>query len=119
MAKAAVVSKPMIKVLVKEPGKNPMLKEIGTSLEDYQKEVRGYIESIPFPGMDDVDIIINDMGKLNGMEMNIAVPEYGDIIMGPMVIIGVDEKECTWTSIPEDRIDEVCNYLLKNMIQNK
>lgn len=116
MAKEAVVSKPMIKVLVKEPSKEPVIKEIGTSLEDYQNEVHGYIESIPFPQMDDVDIVINEMGKLNGMKENIVIPEYSDILMGPVVILGVDEKECTWTSLPDERIQEILQYIAKYSI---
>ena len=110
------LQKEKVKVLYKEPGKKMIQKEIGTNLEDYQHEVHGYIESIPFPGMDDVDIIINEMGKLNGMERNVVIPEYGDVLMGPMVIIGVNEKECIWKSIPDERIGEIENYIEEHQI---
>ena len=111
------ITKPKINVIVKEPSKAAELREIGTSLEDYQEIVCGSIESIPFPDMDDVDIILNDMGKLNGMKGNIIVPEYGDILMGPIIIIGVDEKECTWKSLPEKKIPEILKYINSNDIK--
>lgn len=102
-----------VKVIVKEVGKPAVIKEIGTTLPEYRKEVLGNIESIPFPGRDDIDIIVNDMGKLNGMEPNLLIPEYGDIIMGRFFVIGVDEKKCVWTSITEEQAEEVLKYIEK------
>lgn len=110
---AVVLEREMVKVIVKEVGKPAVIKEIGTTLKDYQNEVLGDIESIPFPGRDDIDIVINDMGKLNGMQPNLLIPEYGDIIMGRFFVIGVDEKECTWKSLTEEQAEEVLNYIEK------
>ena len=107
----ALVIDEKIKVIYKEPGKKCEIKEIGTSLKDYQNEVKGNIESIPFPGKDDVDIVLNDMGKLNGMKPNIVIPEYGDILMGPIFVVGVDERNCMWKSIPDEKIEELVNYM--------
>lgn len=103
-----------VKVIVKEVGKPAVIKEIGTTLQDYKNEVLGNIESIPFPGRDDIDIIVNDMGKLNGMEPNLLIPEYGDIIMGRFFVIGVDEKDLCWKSITEEQAEEVLNYIEKH-----
>lgn len=110
------IEKPKIKVIVKAPGKEPELKEIGTSLEDYQAEVSGYIESIPFPGEETIDIILNEMGKLNGMDENIIVPEYGDILMGPLVFIGVNADAYQWCSLTDKEINIVLNYIKHNKI---
>ncbi len=100
-----------IRVIYKKPGERCEIREIGTSLKDYQECVHGDIESIPFPGRSDVDIILNDIGKLIGMEKNVVVPEYGDILVGPIVVIGVDEKNCMWKSIPDEQINELESYL--------
>lgn len=111
MATTTIPEKEMIKVIVKEPGKKAYTKYIGTGLRDYQMEVRGNIESIPFPGKDEIDIVINDMGKLNGMLPNFVIPEYGDIIMGPAFVTGVDPHNCLWCSVPNDKIEELCEYV--------
>ena len=108
-----VLEKEKVKVIVKEVGKQAVIREIGTTLKDYQNEVLGDIESIPFPGRDDVDIVINDMGKLNGMQPNLLIPEYSDIIMGRFFVIGVDEKKCVWESITEEQAEEVLKYIEK------
>lgn len=106
----------LVKVIVKQPGQEPELKEIGSSLADYQAEVKGYIESIPLPGKDSIDIIINDLGKLNGMKKNIVLPEYGDILMGPVVFIGVNEKDGMWRSLTDNESNIVLNYIKNNQI---
>lgn len=105
-----------LRVIYKEPGKRCEIREIGTSLKDYQECVHGDIESIPFPGKENVDIILNDIGKLIGMERNVIVPEYEDILVGPIVVIGVDERNCMWKSLPEEEIKDVENYLNHHMI---
>ena len=66
--------------------------------------------------MDDVDIIINEEGKLRDMKTNVYVPEYGDVLVGPVIVVGVDEKNCVWTSVPEDKIKEIENYIESNQI---
>lgn len=108
-----VLEREMVKVIVKEVGKPAVIKEIGTKLQDYKNEVLGDIESIPFPGRDDIDIVVNDMGKLNGMKPNLLIPEYGDIIMGRFFVIGVDERNCSWKSITEEQAEEVLEYIEK------
>ena len=116
---ALVIDDEKIKVIYKEPGKKCEIKEIGTSLKDYQNEVKGNIESIPFPGKDDVDIVLNDMGKLNGMKPNIVIPEYGDILMGPIFVVGVDERNCMWKSIPDEKIEELVNYMEDHVLSKE
>lgn len=106
--------KKKIIVMIKEPGKPVVEKEIEEGLESYQAEVRGDIESIPMPGEDTIDIIVNDMGKLTGMLKNLVVPEYGDILMGPIVFIGVDPTECAWCSLTKEEKMKVEAYVAIN-----
>lgn len=108
------VEKEKINIIIKAPGQKPRIGQIRPTLEEYKYVVYGNIESIPFPGMDDVDIVVNDMGKLLGLPKNIVIPEYGDILMGTIFFIGVDEKTCTWKSMPEDKIEKVLEYLEKH-----
>lgn len=78
-----------IKVVLLEPGKLARIVEIGTSLEDLQKVVDGMIEAY-YPFEEQVCIVCNDEGKINGMLPNRSVKnEDGvmvDFICGPAFI---------------------------------
>lgn len=75
-----------IKVVKIEVGQPPEVKEIENSLNSLQKEVDGLIECVY---LDDGCIaIINEEGKINGMEPNRRVG--ADIICGPFLICGDD-----------------------------
>lgn len=90
-----------IDVLLVEPGKHPESIKIKTDLESLQKAVGGMIEVVyPFP--EQVGIICNEEGKINGMELNRALKdEQGgirDIIAGPFVVAGLTEDSfCSLT----------------------
>jgi len=64
-----------IKVVLLEPGKIARAVEIDASLENMQRIVGGYIEAY-YPFEEQVCIVCNDEGKINGMALNRAV--YGD-----------------------------------------
>lgn len=55
-----------IKILKIEPGKKPEIKEIEDGLKSLQDEVQGDIEAV-YPFDDNVGIICNEEGKINGM----------------------------------------------------
>lgn len=61
-----------IQVLVVEPGKKPYLKIIPETLEAEQGIVGGLIQEI-MPFDDDVALICNDEGKINGLPLNRAL----------------------------------------------
>ena len=61
-----------INVLLIEPGKYPKQIEIEDTLEAMQETVGGYIEEyMPFD--DEVAIVCNEEGKMNGLPLNRAV----------------------------------------------
>ena len=61
-----------INVLLIEPGKYPKQIEIEDTLEAMQETVGGYIEEyMPFD--DEVAIVCNEEGKMNGAELNRAI----------------------------------------------
>lgn len=59
-----------IKCLLVEPNKLPKEIEIKKELEEYQRLVGGWIEEVYLPFDDDIVIICNEEGKINGMELN-------------------------------------------------
>lgn len=104
--------KEKVTVIVKEPGKAAkIVKDFPNTLREYQKTVEGYIESVPFPGHDDdIDIVMNDEGKVMHLDANIFVPEYKDIFVGTLVVVGC-APDLTWESLDAERIEYVLNYL--------
>lgn len=84
-----------MQALIVEQLKAPYVKEIGEELEDLQHEVGGYIEVI-YPFEDEVAIICNEEGKVNGLELNRAMRgddgEIYDIIAGKFLVVGLTEE---------------------------
>lgn len=76
-----------MRVLLVEPGKLAKEAFIGTSLEDMQRIVGGDIEQF-MPFEDEVAIVCNEEGKMNGMQLNRAVyaePEQIELSYGELV----------------------------------
>ena len=95
----------LIEVLLVEPGKYPKVIEISDDLETMQSVVGGYIEEyMPFD--DDVAIVCNESGKINGEELNRAI--YGDnghlldIIAGKFFICYAPIESERFLSMPDD-----------------
>ena len=84
-----------------EPQKMPEVVTIGSNLEELQKAVGGSIEVV-YPYEDYVGLLMNEEGKLLGMELNRALKdEYGqiyDIIAGTFYVVGLGEDDfCSLT----------------------
>ena len=102
-----------MKALFIEPGKKPVVKEIVGDLASMQHEVGGYIE-ITYPFEDEVCIVCNEEGKLNGSELNRALRDDDgtvyDIIAGTFLIMGLGEEDMV------DLTDEMIE-IYKNMFE--
>lgn len=95
-----------MQALIVEPQKAPYVKDIGTELEDLQKEVGGYIEAV-YPFEDEACIICNDEGKFSGLELNRSLRgddrEIYDVIAGTFLIVGLEEE--SFGSLSQKQID--------------
>lgn len=78
-----------IKVLIKEPGKEPVLAVIPNDLKSLQKAVGGYIEVVQLH--DDVVMAVNEEGKIIGLDENFRLK--WDTIVGPAVFLGIDGED--------------------------
>jgi hypothetical protein len=72
------------------------------TLTDLQSAVGGYIEVVPHDG--DFTAYCDEEGKLNGQPVNSAATIFlgvrGDILMGPVVLIGGPDDEGEDTPLP-------------------
>jgi hypothetical protein len=89
-----------MKVVVKEPSKAPVEKDIENTLEALQELVGGWIEFTAYNGC---DVIVNEEGKLMGLEPNL-VNEYGDVLVGTVVFVGEADDEGELTDVNVDKI---------------
>lgn len=81
-------------VLIKEDGsviRKPLHNDVDKQLDDLQSYVGGYIEFVRMqPVLPEIPtmMVVNDEGRLNGMEMNlIASVLAGQPISGPAVLV--------------------------------
>lgn len=101
-----------VKVLIKKPGQEPYIEEVENKLETFQEIVGGYIECVEFPGLENVDLFVNEEGKLNNLEGNFWLPEYEDCVVGTCYMVGFDPEEGESVDIPEKAI-EFCKKYIK------
>ena len=84
------------RAIIKRPDeKYGHVTNISTSLENLQNIVGGPIEVVRL--MDDHVLIVNERGKLKGLQQNFKIP--GDIIVGEAVVLGVKGEEFTDATI--------------------
>ena len=91
-----------LRCLLVEPYKLPEVIEINNTLEDKQKIVGGYIECAYLPNDEEVVIICNEEGKINGLQLNRDIGH--DIIAGPFLIVGDDYENGNFKSLTDEQI---------------
>lgn len=78
-----------IRVIIKDPGKKPRCVNISNTLENLQKTVGGYIETVTIAS--DMVIICNEEGRLLDLPYNCNV--CGIDYVGTIIFCGVSEDE--------------------------
>lgn len=85
--------------MIIKPNEYPIIQEIENTLKSLQSIVGGFIE--PF-GMEDAIAIVNEEGKILGLEPN---RRYGnDILVGNIIIVGDGEED--FISLTEEQIEK-------------
>ena len=75
-----------IKVIIKEPGKKPRSVNISNSLQNLQKTVGGYIETVTI--CEDFVIICNEEGRLQQLPWCCEI--CGVNFVGTIILCGID-----------------------------
>lgn len=83
------MKKPIIEVMVKQPGHPPFRVSCLNELKALQSLVYGYIEVLQVA--EDLLIICNEEGKLMGLPYNCTL--LGEQLAGPIVFVGVDGED--------------------------
>lgn len=98
-----------MKAIVVRRGERPVIEEVGEELEAMQAVVGGYIQEI-MPWEDEVALVCNEEGKLNGWPINrFLVDERGnvlDTICGTFFLCYAPMESETFLSMPENLIEK-------------
>ena len=97
----------MMKVLYIQVGKKPQVIEIKHTLKEMQRLVGGIISA--YSPFDDASVIIlNDTGKIDGLEFNRVIydenGEIADIIAGDFFICYASPDKPEFSSLPDELI---------------
>ena len=101
-----------MKVLIVEPGKDPREEDIKNDLVALQEIVGGYIETVTLE--DGVVAIVDEEGKLKRRTANKYIPHLHDMLVGTIVIAGMDAWEGEFTDLPEDMLEKYRNKWRRN-----
>ena len=112
LANNAIVTQNAIRVVLVEPGKLARIAEVGTTLDAMQRTVGGDIEAY-YPFEEQVCIVCNEEGKINGLPLNRAIRdedtnEIADIIAGTFFIC-----DCSGESFGSLSTEQQKRYLEK------
>ncbi len=91
-----------LKCLLVKPYELPKEVETDNTLDSLQKVVEGNIECAYLPTNDNVVLICNEEGKINGMKLNRDIGH--DIIAGPFLIVGDDYENGDFKSLTDKQI---------------
>ena len=96
-----------MKILVIEPEKCPVVREIIDSLEEMQVIVGGYIQAI-YPFADEVALVCNDEGKLQGLPLNRALRDAEgkiyDVISGTFFLCTAPADSDDFQSLTDEQM---------------
>ena len=92
-------------VLLVQPNRYPEVVEVGTGLEDLQQAVGGNIE-VTYPFDENVGLIMNEEGKIDGLPLNRALRdeqgEIYDVVAGSFLVVGLTED--SFCSLSPDQL---------------
>ncbi len=92
-----------LKVLLKEVGKDPIVKLVEDTLEAKQELVGGLIEVVVYD--DEILLVCNEEGKILNMKPNLAF-DY-DYIAGDCFFIGDDFENGDFKSLTDEQIERI------------
>lgn len=97
-----------MRILIVEPERRPVVKEIDGSLKAMQSIVGGYIQAI-YPFDNSVALVANDEGKLMNLPANRGLRDKNgqiyDIVCGTFFLCGASVDCDRFTSLTQEQIE--------------
>lgn len=92
-----------LKVIIVPVGQKPYVAEIPHTLETLQNIVRGYIEVAVIPIVENVVVVCNENGMIDGLPKNLLG------IHGDFLLVGVEPPE--FVSLSDEQIEEIMEIM--------
>jgi len=115
-----------IKVVIKEPKLTATTKVIEASEETLQSIIGDETEAIyvaPYvidAGKDrHIIFVVDCVGKIKQLKPNISIPHYGEILMGTIIAVLVDEKTGTYIDMPASIAEATIEYMNNNSVKKE
>ena len=102
--------------IIKMVNEEPFVENITSSSIRYV--CNGDIDTMDFPGDDNIIIYCNSDYLLSGSMANVMLPEYNNCICDNIVICGFDKETNTNRDLTQPEIDKVMDYINKNKLYN-
>lgn len=106
-----------ILAVIKNPYCKPEKVLIEPGLSTLQNLVKGIVEGVSLPKINDVFGYCNDEGLLIGLEPNFYRPEWKDAIFGPVVFVGAGEEGDN-VSLTDEQAKKIIDYLERNSVKD-
>ncbi len=103
-----------IRVVIKEPYKDPEIKTIKNDYKRISEYLGGMMDITEFPLDETIDVMVNDESLLNGMDPNIIVPEIEGVWAGPIIFAGYEPETGESISLSDRQIEKVMEYIKEN-----
>lgn len=109
-----------MKIIIVEPDKEPIVKEIENTLKAKQEIVGGWIQSVSLPE-DDIVLICNEEGKIIGLPYNrifcdSATGGVLDAIAGTFFLCSAPADSEDFESVPDALIDKYIKMFKPSMV---
>ena len=102
-----------MRAIIKEPFKKAVEKEIEPGLKTLQQLVGGLIENVYELEDHNINIWINEEGKLINLDPNFLIYDKQDVVVGTAVFVGYDPKTGSDVSLNDEQISIIEQYLKK------
>ncbi|MGR9546553.1 DUF3846 domain-containing protein [Priestia megaterium] len=104
-----------IKGLLINVGEKPQTVEIDNTLEELQRIVGGWIETLFIKQDRSIVMILNEEGKLEGLKPNIDFTN--DVVVGNVIVLGTDIENGEFRSLTDEEDLEVRVFLESLLIR--
>lgn len=94
------------RILVKNVGERLVIREVENLVGEYQKIVGGYIETVSISIGNEIILVVNEEGKLNGSKPNFSLRGC-DVIFGDCFFVGEginEDGENDFISLTDEQI---------------
>jgi hypothetical protein len=105
-----------IRVVTKRPNEDAKVETIDNVYTTFHDFCEGIIDMTNHPKDDNVSIVCNDEGLINGMEANIVMPEREGVLAGPIIMCGYDPENGNSISLTEKQEKMCLAYCKRNQL---